>query len=203
LTENGIMKMNKIFMIITIVSTISISWAKNLKISTFPDEAEIYIKQKNSTEHIKIGVSPLQIPFNNIIANKDEIIFLIIKKNNHQDYNLVITSIKNAEIELNLTLEPVKIIDNLDNLDLMIAELFEAQRLTRVKNYVQALKVLESNEKKFPYLSIIHELKGSNYYLMKDYKSALAAYRKSFSINPQNIDAFRMKNYLEANFNLK
>ena len=48
----------------------------------------------------------------------------------------------------------------------------------------------------------MHELLGSAYYLKKDFRSSLGAYRKAFSLNPDNMDAYRMKLYLEKSFNV-
>ena len=56
---------------------------------------------------------------------------------------------------------------------------------------------LEDLEKKNPRLSIIPELRATAMYLNKDVEGALSYYRKAFSVNPDNADAYRMKIYLE------
>jgi tetratricopeptide (TPR) repeat protein len=77
------------------------------------------------------------------------------------------------------------------------------QRQIRSKDYANAVKRLDELEKDFPHYSIIYELKGSAFYLDKQFKQALNYYRKAFSVNPENRDAYIMKVYLEEKFELK
>src|SRR5690606_24299241 len=81
--------------------------------------------------------------------------------------------------------------------DILMADLFNIQKLIRSNNYSEALAKLEILEKDFPNFSIIPELKGIAYYMSKDIEKALSQFRTAFSKNAENRDAFKMKVYLE------
>ena len=74
--------------------------------------------------------------------------------------------------------------------------------MVRLKDYQSSLQKLEMLERKFPHFSIIHEMKGMIFYLQKNFKMALNFYRKANGINPQNIEAYKMKTYLEKKFGI-
>ena len=44
-------------------------WAKDLKVSTYPEASEIFVKALSDSDFKKIGVSPLSISFDDIVKN--------------------------------------------------------------------------------------------------------------------------------------
>ncbi|MGB0454830.1 MAG: hypothetical protein ACPGJV_14065, partial [Bacteriovoracaceae bacterium] len=82
-------------------------------------------------------------------------------------------------------------------IDKHVAKLFEAQRLLRAQNVDDAISLLKKVQEDQPFLSIVPEFLGSAYYLKKDNRRSLDFYKQAFRVNPENQDAFVMKNYLE------
>jgi tetratricopeptide (TPR) repeat protein len=122
---------------------------------------------------------------------------LELKKDGHDPYRVLVAKTANVDMALTATLELSQAITNIKEHDSLMNELFDVQKLIRARNFVDAINKLEDLEKKNPRLSIIPELRATAMYLNKDVEGALSYYRKAFSVNPDNADAYRMKIYLE------
>ena len=174
-----------------------------LTIKSQPPGADIYIASANS-KAIKIGTTPYETDLNEIVSNyvKANSFVLELKKSGHNPYRLLVAKTAEADLELTANLELDEAISNLKDHDLLMNELFNVQKLVRGRNFTDALKQLDSLEKKHPQLSIIPEMKATTYYMNRDIENALSYYRKAFALNPDNADAYRMKTYLEKKLNL-
>lgn len=174
-----------------------------LSIKSQPPGAEIYIQSTNS-KSVRIGTTPYEADLNEIVNNyvKSNSFILELKKSGHNPYRLLIAKTAEADLELNANLELDKAVSNIKDHDLLMNDLFNVQKMVRGRNFVDALKQLDTLEKKHPQLSIIPEMKATTYYMNKDIENALSYYRKAFALNPDNSDAYRMKTYLEKKLNL-
>jgi len=177
--------------------------ASKLTIKSQPPGAEIFI-QSASSKAVRIGTTPYEADLNEIVDSyvKSNSFVLELKKSGHNPYRLLVAKTAEADLELTANLELDKAISNLKDHDLLMNELFNVQKLVRGRNFTDALKQLDTLEKKHPQLSIIPEMKATTYYMNKDIEKALSYYRKAFSLNPENSDAYRMKTYLEKKLNL-
>lgn len=193
----------KILFLICLLSIIS--FAEELKVNaTNVDKVTIFVRNNNNKD-IEIGKTPFKMDIRKLIKRytKSNIFFVTLKKDGYEDYRVLYshTGTNNVKINARLTVDKdQKLVQDLDG---VMSELFEAQRLIRGKSYGQAIKKLSSVSTKYPFFSVPYELKASTYYLMKNYKESLSFYRKAFSMNPKNRDAYIMKNYLEKKFNIK
>ena len=120
-----------------------------------------------------------------------------VRKKGYLPYRVTVNDFAKAEMDMLVNLEPREDFLKYPKIDKNIAELFEAQRLLRAKQYDEAISVLKGVGEKEPFLSIIPEFIGSAYYLKKQNRKSLDFYKKAYRINPENRDAFVMKNYLE------
>ncbi|MBI2521474.1 MAG: hypothetical protein HYV97_13735 [Bdellovibrio sp.] len=180
-------------------------FAEDLTITSNPEQADIFIKSTSNDPGVKIGRTPLKIPMNEVVNNfaKSNVFILEISKEGFDSYRLLLTRTGSNDIELSVNLEVSKNLKLVKDVDYLVTQLFEVQRQIRIKDYVDALKRLDQLEKDFPHYSVVYELKASTYYLSKDFSKALSYYRKAFSMNADNRDAFIMKNYLEEKFKLQ
>lgn len=193
------------YLTIILLSTISynVNSASKLIIKSQPEGAEIFIQSANS-KPVRVGTTPYEADLNEIVENyvKSKSFLIEIKKSGHNPYRLLLAKTSEADIELTANLELDKAISNIKDHDLLMNKLFNVQKLVRGRNFTDALSQLETLEKKHPELSIIPEMKATTYYMNKDIENALSYYRKAFSLNPENADAYRMKTYLEKKLNL-
>lgn len=178
--------------------------AHEMKIESSPEGAELYIKNKPDDIPIKIGATPYKGNIEELRQkfNINQTFLLELRKEGHDPYHILLAPIAKSKVELSFKLKISRDIELTKKFDHIANQLFEAQRLTRDKNFENALKILDDIEKQEKYLSVIHEMRGGIYYLKKDFNTALSYYRKAFSINSENKDAYSMKLYLEKSLGL-
>ncbi len=181
-----------------------LSFAEELTLNSSPEGAEVYV-MTSQNQLMKIGKTPFKMPIRKIIKQfvKSNVFNIELQKDGFEKFRLLFSHSGSNDVVLNAKLEVSKEISLIQSFDGVMSDLFDAQRLIRGKSYAEAIEKLDQVSNKHPYFSIVHELKGSTFYLMKEYKDSLSYYRKAFSVNPKNRDAYIMKNYLEKKFKLK
>jgi tetratricopeptide (TPR) repeat protein len=185
-----------LYLFIILFSPLAI--AGKITIKSQPDAADIFLIDGTS-KPVPLGKTPFESDLEDIIRNyvKSSSFVLELKKDGHDPYRVLVAKTANVDMALTATLELSQAITNIKEHDSLMNELFDVQKLIRARNFTDAINKLEDLEKKNPRLSIIPELRATAMYLNKDVEGALSYYRKAFSVNPDNADAYRMKIYLE------
>jgi len=195
------MKKIKFILLFFIYSLTSL--ASQLVINSEPANAIIYLRKSDSDKLVKFAKTPYKGKLEDLQNIVGQTAFTIeIKKVGFIPYRLLLANLKSSDIKLKVSLEVNNDIKFTQDYDLLVDDLFDVQKFVRTKDYSTALEKLKLLDKKFPYFSIIDELRASVYYLQKDFKRSLAFYRSAFEKNSKNRDAYKMKNYLEKKFNL-
>jgi len=178
--------------------------ASDIIIKSDPSDCDVYIIDPESGKQSLVGKTPFKGDADTIkkSTSNSSTIQVMIYKPGFIPYNIVLSLLGGVDIRLNTTLEVQKDIQFVQDYDLLVADLFDVLRMVRLKDYQSSLQKLEMLERKFPHFSIIHEMKGMIFYLQKNFKMALNFYRKANGINPQNIEAYKMKTYLEKKFKI-
>jgi tetratricopeptide (TPR) repeat protein len=176
-----------------------ISFAKEIKITSTPSGAEVWVRPIGNLNFQKVGETPYVAEVKNIVDTytKTDVFVIELRKADHQYHRYIMSDLSNADIEISTKLELQDDYSLMLKVDDASQGMFEAQRLMRAKNYDAAITKLDEILKKFPRLSILYELKGTALYLSKKPIEALEQYKEAFKYNPQNFDAFKMKEYLE------
>lgn len=187
-----------------VLFNLSLAQAAEFKIDSTPANAEIFVRKKLSDAPIKVGSTPFLGDLDQIKSQYGlpQNFFIELSKEGYKQFNIMLSPIQKSDIDLNVKLDITEDLKLTRRFDDIANNLFEAQRLTRDKNYDGALKELEKAEILEKNLSIISEMRGGIYYLKKDFNSALASYRKAFSLNTKNTEAYSMKVYLESTLGL-
>ncbi len=180
--------------------------AATITIKSDPEKgAEVFVRELAKSEFKKLGKIPFESPLaeitNNFVTSK---FFVIeIRKEGFIPYRMVLNDIGNSDLKINANLQAK--IDHLKfrKIDTVVGKIFEAQGLIRAKQLDEGITKLKKLEKEAPFLSIVPELIGSTYYLKNENKMAYSWFSKAYRINPQNRDAFTMKNYLEKALGIK
>lgn len=178
-------------------------FASNIEINSNPDGADIYAISPTTGSKEKMGSTPFVGDMSSFFqkAGGDSFVLEVIK-DGFDAYRILVPNLGKNDIVMNLNLQISADIKLVQDLDFLMNDLFDVQRLARSKDFVSALEKLAMLEKKFPNYSVIHEMKGSIFYLQNEYTRSLSSYRRAFALNSQNQDAYRMKIYLEKRFNL-
>ncbi len=177
----------------------SAAWAEKIEIKSNPEEAEIFVSHDDTTAPQKIGKTPFKQDLKELISTyvKKNNFVIELRKEGYEPYRILFAKTSNLDVELSVNLEVSREIKTIKKHDMLIVELFDVQKLIRGKNFADALNRLNILEKDYPHFSIIAELKATTYYMMKDVEKALSYYRKSFALNSDNVDSYKMKVYLE------
>lgn len=187
---------------ISFILSLHYGHAKNIEIITSPEEAEVFIINPSSGERLPIGATPYKGPIDIMKqkASGASAFVIEIAKPGFDSYRMLYSVLGSSDVSIRVNLSVVNNIALVQDLDLLMADLFDVQRMVRTRDFTSALSKIELLEAKFPQYSILHELKGSVFYLTQEYARALAAYRRAFALNSKNADAYRMKIYLERRF---
>ncbi len=190
------------FIIFLIMSSVTLS--EEISITSNPERAIISVKNAQTGQEVSIGKTPYKGNLETIVANvaSGSVFMLELKKNGFEPYRILITKTGSSDIAINVNMDVSRSMKMTQDFDLLMNELFDAQRMIRLKDYASSMEKLNVLIKKFPHFSIVYELKGSVFYLMKEFKRSLTFYRKAFATNSKNRDAYRMKIYLEKKFKL-
>lgn len=192
----------KNFILLLIISFNAVA-AEEIIIKSNIKDAIVQILGKNGRAKT-IGKTPLKTTLEVIKSgaeNKSSAQIQIVKEG-FRPYSLVVPLMEGIEMNIYGTLEVDHDVKFAQDVDLLVADLFDTLRMIRLKDYDSAFKKLDLLEKKFPQYSIIYEMRGMGYYLKKEFKKSLNFYRKAFGMNPKNREAYKMKNYLQKKFGL-
>lgn len=193
--------MSKLFYlsILFLFSFLDPAQAQEFEFKTTPAGAEVFVKVDADKKPVKIGVSPIKMPAEEVfkISGASKSFIIEVKKDGFEPYQIMLVKTPHVEYKMEVLLNVSKEIKTIKEHDLLIGELFKAQRLIRSNNTSEAIAKLDELEKDFKDFSVISELKGIAYYMQKDLSKALSMFRMAFGKNSKNTDAYKMKVYLE------
>lgn len=195
--------MKRLLFIFTLLLS-PICLAGKVTIDSSPSESEIIVINPENGMKTVLGKTPYDTDMDQLKSNvgSNGVIQLDIQKPGFQKYHMALPVVGSSDIKVFANLEVENDIKLTQDIDLLMADLFDVLRMVRVQDFNNGMKKLELLEQKFPHYSIIFEMKGMISYLRKNFKEALNFYRKSFGLNPKNREAYRMKVYLEKKFNV-
>jgi hypothetical protein len=204
--EGDKLKTNNLLMITALMMIImsSLVYSEEISITSNPEQATISVRNAQTGQEVKIGKTPYKGSLDTIVANiaSGSVFMLEITKIGFEPYRMLITKTGSSDIAVNINMIVSRDMRMTQDFDLLMTELFDVQRMIRTKDYASSMQKLDVLIKKFPHFSIVYEMKGSIFYLMKEFKRSLTFYRKAFAVNPKNRDAYRMKIYLEKKFKI-
>ena len=175
---------------ILVVSLLSACASSTLNVESQPEGADVFVKFKDSNVR-KIGTTPLNISESQL-PHGDDSYEITVSKDKFEKEKIVVTPSKfsrniKVNVKMNTAQETVPSITNKDLNELIRMTAF-AQNALKSKDYDLAEKTLNSAIVKYPNIPTIYTLLGNSFYLRKDLDRALVHYKKSFELDPQNIE---------------
>jgi len=173
--------------------------SSKVQLASTPRETQVYVTGTNGGTPILLGKTPLNLESQQILslAKVTGPVQFEFRKEGYTPFKIFVTDITSSDITLNPELARVGGIEDLDVVNRVVDELFEAQRLARVGRYDEALERVKFVQKETPQLSAAFEIEGAIYYLKKDFKRSLDAYRTAEKRNPKAAEATQMKKLIE------
>ncbi len=168
----------------------------SMRIETFPEGAEVMLLRPGQTP-VVLGSSPVTI---NQTANPE--VFtgaagVRISKAGFLPESVLVPQTRFSTTSVySLKLQQVELPESCSRQGAAASDLARGvatvQGLIANKDYIQAESALRSLVNKFPDVSVLHDLLGNLYYIQKDVARALAAYRASNNLEPNNSQTTRM-----------
>ena len=172
-----------------------------LVLNSSPEQAEVWVG--SGTNYVQIGNTPLTISkseLKNQLTDDGPYFFRFVAEN-HTPKEVILTNIPTqSEVFVSITLEKKESPweERKDEVNAIIDDLFETQRLARVERYSDALEKIKRVQERHPSLSAAYELEGGIYFLQENFREAYDAYLKAYRLNPTNLESFNMTQYLRA-----
>jgi len=179
--------------------TTSAASAGDLILTSSPKNVDIYVRNSTQSDAVKIGSTPFKEDLEDVKRkfSLGPTFLLEFTKGGFESFSMLVAPISDSNLEFKTILKESKKQELIKEFDNSVQNLFEVQRLVRDKNYGDAMKILDGMDGVATDLSIVYEMRCAIHYLKKEFKLALSNYKKAFSLNSDNKDAYNMKSYLE------
>ncbi len=173
--------------------------SSKVQLSSTPKETQVYVAGPGATSPVLLGKTPLNLQSEQVLALAKATgpMQFEFRKDGYTPFKVIVTDITTSDITLNPELTRTSGIEDLDVVNKVVDELFEAQRLARIGRYDEALEKIKAIQKETPQVAAAFEMEGAIYYLKKDLKRSLDAYRTAEKRNPKNGETTQMKKLIE------
>jgi len=173
----------------------------NFQITSYPSKAKVSLYVAKTGDYIELGETPYildEAKVKEVMESADEYFAVRISKEGHVIEHLIIDKKVNSKIKYMAKLKPIEIwTDRTKEISSTIANKL-AQKIQILnqnifqKKFKTALLKVERLIEQYPKAHVFYDIKGSILYLQGKKGESLAAYNKSLSINPDNVDSINM-----------
>jgi tetratricopeptide (TPR) repeat protein len=173
----------------------------SLRLESEPAGAEVqaWAEGGASAKPESLGVTPLTIEKSRLPADRGGAIQLTLSKSGFQSQNLLIpVATLPAATEVRATLAKLDCSPPETHLNEIASGIANAIERIYSKNYAEAEALVQNLKTRYPKIAVIYDLLGNIHYLRKEYKQALALYRKSKELDPNNARTQRMIDRLSS-----
>lgn len=153
-----------------------------------PSEAEVYL---NDTH---VGKTPLELSLGDLPQTHN--IHLRMAKEGFVSFDGIIPSPSISTLGSDVLIALSRGEDETDKLNRNMGLIINAQKLLVTRKYPEALKLVDQAIAENPRYLYAQLLKGSIYFLSKDFTAAMTQFQKVIELSPSNTEAIRMVNYL-------
>lgn len=195
------MRLLKMISALCVLGTFVSCASPGIRIYSEPGDANVYVIQANQAPK-KLGVTPLNLDERDFNWGSSNGVQLRFVKEGFKSESIVLPKTKfasNSSIhalmekgETNLAAH-----DQTEALRKVADAVAKSQNYIYKNQYDRAQMLLENLAIDYPNLSVLYDLLGNVYYLRKDLKSSLQAYRKSESLWPNNLETKKMIRRIE------
>lgn len=170
-----------------------------LQIESDPVGADVYLSISGQSS-AKVGQTPLQLQSSQIPSGAEAQIS--ISKGNLKSETVFLPATNFSKsgkifIKLTDTQLPIACLQQEASMQKLARGIAESQAMIKSKELDQSEQKLVSLSGEFSNVSVIYDLLGNIHYLKKDLDKALIAYRKSISLNPNNLETTRIIQKIE------
>jgi TolA-binding protein len=191
------------FVVVSLLSSVIAGCVSNtLQVRSTPDGADVTLVAPDGSVS-KPGKTPLTLDSRANPAVLSSVTQVRVSKDGFLTQSAVVPSLGtfggNGTLQFNLSETELPKICSAQDADLneLARSIAEGTALIQKRRLGDASQLFQSLTIKFPSVAAVYDLLGNTYYLQKDFAKALAAYRRSHAISPNNSSAAKMIAKLE------
>ena len=171
-----------------------------LHLDTSPPQARVSVKPLGSGALKALGETPLSLPASQIESELGGSgpVTVNFSKNGYKSKEVLLSDISQLQQSVKVNLEPMSSLEDPSLVNAQIEDIFEVQRLIRVKKFDEALKVIGKLKDQAPHLSAPYEMEGGIYFVRGKLAEALDSYRNAVRLNPKSVEAIRMRDMIAS-----
>ena len=201
--------MKNIYVLTLVVLSLFGCASSKIKLHSEPREVEVFLVEANQAPK-SLGSTPVNLESDDFNWGDSNSIQLRFQKEGYETENIILPKTKvTANFKINTFMQEEKknlaCQDQSQSLRKVADAIAKSQNYIYKKQMAKAKILLESLIIDYPNLSVLYDLLGNVYYLEKDLKSSLEAYKKSLSLWPNNLETKRMilrlENIMNVGFN--
>lgn len=172
-----------------------------LRVQSSPDGADVAISVGDQAPR-KVGKTPMTLESTTVPELYRESLQMYVTKEGHQTVSVIVPRMPlGASGTINMSLSesalPRVCTSQLESANQLAKGIADSASLVHRKKLDEAARVLEDLAIKFGTVTVVHDLLGNVYYLQRNMARALDSYRRSFRLNPNNIETMRMIERIE------
>lgn len=172
-----------------------------LRVQSSPDGADVSISIGDQAPR-KVGKTPLTLEATTVPELYRESLQMQVTKEGHQTVSVLIPRMQmgasgSINMSLNESALPRVCTSQLESANQLAKGIADSASLVQRRRLDEATRLLEDLAIKFSTVTVIHDLLGNVYYLQRNMARALDSYRRSYRLEPNNIETLRMIERIE------
>lgn len=172
-----------------------------LRVQSSPDGADVSISIGDQAPR-KVGKTPMTLEASTVPELYRESLQMQLTKDGHQTVTVLVPRMPmGASGSINMSLNdsalPRVCTSQLESANQLAKGIADSASLVQRKKLEEAARVLEDLAIKFGTVTVIHDLLGNVYFLQRNMVRALDSYRRSYRLDPNNIETMRMIERIE------
>jgi hypothetical protein len=168
-----------------------------LNVKTTPESAEVFVVTRDGAT-LKMGKTPLEVSTQNYGALFSEATTVKVQKDGYTPQSVLVPPLNfgggrgNLQFNLEESTLPKVCTAQVDLMNELAQGVAEVTNQIQSKRYFEAQAQLQNMFIKFDTVSVLYDLQGNVFYLQRDLDRALASYKKSNLLSPNNSQTLRM-----------
>jgi tetratricopeptide (TPR) repeat protein len=174
---------------------------RKYRLDSQPKEAKISFYSPSSKSYVDLGKTPLELSpaqIKEIMKQNEDFVVLKITKSGYAVESLVLDLSNRYRVQYNADLKPLEQWHNKEAEVSSIAANSLAMKIQSIyqqlvkKDLDKALQNTTNLIEQFPKAHVFYDIKGSIQYLQGKKQESMVSYKKSLSLNPDNLQAQKM-----------
>jgi tetratricopeptide (TPR) repeat protein len=156
-----------------------------------PQGANVYFNEPGTGRKIFLGVTPLSYSKAGLPTQQAFTISVAKEGFKPQDVPMAATDESKTIVNVRLKVDDFEVSKSSKELNEIMKKFFRVQQMIYEKQFHTAIIELDKLIKERPDLAQAYAMKGTSYYLLNEMNSAVASWKESLKIDPENVELLK------------